>query len=132
MKLSEAIVLGSTQINFDPFVFLFINENGFNREPAPCGCLLGMAMYADGERQDGAISFHYRWPWLFRQFPVPEIVGEIYHDRNMASAEAIISTMAFKVKAETITFEQALQWIRDNEPQEEVPVSITETEAVAV
>lgn len=119
MRLSEAIMLGSTQTH--------LSATNWDH------CLIGMGFHAlAGLQTDiciddtGApVEAYARWPWLqtFIQYPPPELVGGI---RGTGTASQIISGLAGRVVRGDVSLEAAVDWIRSVEPQEE-PVQIPET-----
>ena len=130
MKLSEAILLGSTQLSLDPRFWL-CNDGG---------CLIGMGGYAAGvryiedweERQSSADEIEQIkaiWPWISEDRDVPQFLQELprysmvypyffVDQRGRDKVKAIISSMACHIKVGHMTLEQAVDWIRENEPQE--------------
>jgi hypothetical protein len=143
MKLSDAIVLGSTEINFKPHYWMC--EDG--------GCLLGMGGYAAGVRytpleKRGSFSDEIEqitalWPWLATFFEMPQWLRDLpahglpyyfnQHDpARFWRAKVIISIMACHIKEGHMTMEQAINWIRENEPKEEVVQPEIKTEEVEV
>jgi hypothetical protein len=101
MRLSEAMVLGSTLIQFDPGVF-YIPSCGR-------GCLIGFGEAAvyKGKELDLQRKF-YLWPWLAN--PVPG------SSDNYCSA---IGEMARAIRRGEKTFEEVVDWVRSVEPAEE-------------
>jgi hypothetical protein len=146
MKLSEAIMLGSTQLRFEPKYWMC--EDG--------GCLLGLGGYALGVRYEAdynkrILDEHVDeigqitaiWPWINDKFEIPKFLKDLppyddthpfgYVTQNCQSpyfAKGIISIMAVQIKLGNMTLEQAVDWIRENEPQEaEIQPEVkTETE----
>ena len=109
MKFSDLVVLGSTIIEFDPAVYLQDN----------CGCLIGMAAAAKTgllDLVDGEVWKIFPWLHEKRYLPCP-VCGVPYF-----TASASISCMAVHMWCEKITFEQALDYIRSIEPQEQFTV----------
>jgi hypothetical protein len=132
MKLSESVMLGSTQIKLSGDVYMGRN----------CGCLLGMGMKAQGvdllaagfvTASDQENEIAQRYPWIMKLFTVPktqrivslpsEATGVIkrysfVRNNTEAKAKDIISLWAIMVAEGVATIEQAVDWIRENEPQE--------------
>lgn len=126
MKLSDAIMLGSTKTRLSPSVWLGGNE----------GCLIGIGLSAFGLTSIGGTwvpkEITDRFPWLLEDRPIPDIartklppeefsiVNHFYTVENKHSAPAwfIISRMAYLVYHNAITFESAVDWIRSVEPTE--------------
>ncbi len=120
MRLSEAIVLGSTQTKLDPHDW-------------DC-CLIGMGFHAlagleadihCSPNNDHPLEAIVRWPWLENRMTAPVLLG--WPDGHIASACSIISSLAVRVGRRNITFEQAVDWIRSVEPEE--PKTATELDA---
>jgi hypothetical protein len=107
MKFSDLVVLGSTMVEFDPTVFL---KDG-------CGCLIGMAGAAKSglsDLPDGETGRMF--PWLKANIKtVCPVCGTKYWNYS-----ASISCVAVHLHREEWTFEQALEYIRSIEPQEEL------------
>ena len=130
MKLSDAIMLGSTKTKLNPDRWLTSDGTG---------CLIGIGISAICELHDiptwGGLDNEIlvRFPWLRQDFPVPEIAkghDDVWGHLNgfkftdLARAVDIISRMAYLVKAGRMTLEQAVDWIRSVEPPDppaEVP-----------
>jgi hypothetical protein len=105
MKFSEQVVLGSTLIEFAPEVYL---EDG-------CGCLIGMAGAALGEKdfQTGEYEkLEEHWPWMCEKRLIACPVCYVVHPCYRAS----ISCVAYHVHQSRWTFDQALSYIRSIEP----------------
>ena len=109
MKFSDLVVLGSTIVEFDPTVFL---RDG-------CGCLIGMAGAAKSgltSLPDGATGRLF--PWLKAEVHAAcPICGETYWNYSTS-----ISCLAVHVERRECSFEQALNYIRSVEPQDEETV----------
>lgn len=127
MRLSDRIVLGSTQVKLNPKIWL---ENN-------CGCLLGMALQAVGF--DKAVMYEFNteelaalrkdskaaiieevpeFKWLRNELKVPEVLRQ-YTPANALTGLEIISLFAYAVEAKNATFNQAIEWIRSVEPPDE-------------
>lgn len=116
LRLSDAILLGSTLIKLNAGIYLSDYDN--------CGCLIGMGVKAIGKTgkdilRDGEFVLS-DYPWLFKKFQVPD---DMHHKCYPIPGFMLIGLMARMIESGTYTFEQALDWIRANEPAEE-----TETE----
>lgn len=134
MKLSDAIMLGITMYELKPAAW-FCKDGG---------CLCGIALLAVNEEAPinlASAPILWEWPWLDKMFSVPPLcVGPVtnalgdpygwvsYRVGGSERALAIISRMASQVKRGDITLEQAVDWIRSVEPQEE---PVTQTEEVS-
>jgi hypothetical protein len=131
MKFSDSVVLGLSIINFNPNIYL--NDG--------CGCLIGAAYSADtGVRNEEYRQVVNRYPWLKQYFEIPEIVAqsryripvfgeEVSKDKKQGSANYIISNFAAMIKDGAATLDQAIAWIKANEPQETTP-TVNETDCV--
>ncbi len=126
MKLSEAVLLGSTNLRLEPKVW----------QSPVCACLIGMGLSAMGRepREDQAGTRNdaiAMLPWLADGFAIPSILAGNHlvgyftrisvwgvNKPGQLSAWQIISALAYEVKDGIITLEQAIDWIRENEPQE--------------
>ena len=135
--LSEDVMLGSTMISLDPRDW-WVDDT--------CGCLIGMGMAARGLNDQSAASKEARYlavvrayPWLAESLSVPKLLSEakgrtaeeylaMWAWHGTAKVAAIISCMAYMVKEGSLTLEQAVDWIRANEPKE--PEVQTETQEV--
>jgi hypothetical protein len=109
MKFSEAWVLGSTMIKFNAHLFLSCGK----------GCLRGTAYFAaTGKRVMGPGDDIAVWPWLNNKFacPIPYPFSECLG--TATEAAYIINGLAYAVERGEWTIEQALDWIRANEPSE--------------
>jgi hypothetical protein len=118
MKLSDAIILGSTTVKLDASQWLTYDHG----KELCKGCLLGAAFHAaSGEFDASADDIVREWPWLARRAAVPSpfFVG----DGSWASIIDIISSMATEVGKKRMTFEQAIEWIRSVEPAEELKLA---------
>jgi hypothetical protein len=114
MKLSEAIMLGTGTVEFD--------SCDWNH------CLIGVGLGALGVTKGCRIESVSRWPWLRKPFAVPRKIQETKvfgpfgdHDwfyRAKTEALYIISAFATRIDAGVCTLEEAVAWIRENEPQE--------------
>jgi hypothetical protein len=130
MLLSDAIMLGSTQTRLDSSIW-YSKEN-------QCGCLIGMGLfgsgatkYVDDMEMDTELVIR-TFPWLGEnRFEMPEQVRtfKVKHGFTIpcvgfgsgfqeGSAIEIISGMARMIKCGLWTLEQAVDWIRQNEPAE--------------
>jgi hypothetical protein len=111
MKLSDAMVLGSTQVKFDPTVWLD------NR----CGCLIGMALYAIGYDVGSSIEAMEEWPWLleWRDGPFEDDGVDLRFPMGRPPC-FIFSEMANRIAGGVMTFQQAVDWVKANEPEEAV------------
>jgi hypothetical protein len=94
MKLSEAVLLGSTLVKLDPTIYL---SNG-------CGCLLGMAAAAMGKKWSLSEDIYVLFPWLM-YYPAVKLNIEL--------------TLAPAISRGEVTIEQAVDYIRSVEPQDE-------------
>lgn len=105
MKLSEAIMLGST-----------IPGEPFDAMDWSC-CLLGLANRAVGETTN-LLPQHaeIRWPWMKKLFRSPAICDEWVGVE--VSITHILTGIALNIEAGGATLEQAVDWIRSVEPQD--------------
>jgi hypothetical protein len=117
MKLSEAIALGRNNTKLNHTTWLSKNQE--------CGCLLGIGFSATtrghelaGIEYVGWDELDKQWPWIseFRQMP-HSLLPRFFNIQD-CSATDIISCLAEAVGCGHITFDQAIDWIRENEPQE--------------
>ena len=99
MRLSDAIVLGSALIRFEPSCFYVPRGN--------CGCIIGMGEAAMGAMS--VLSYKKLWPWLSKPMP-----GKPLH-----SYAAEIGRRAYCVQEGTMTLEEVVDWVRSVEPAEE-------------
>ena len=110
-KFSDAVVMGSGLIRFDPSIYLSVDD---------WGCLIGMGAAAIG-KTDCLIKdmdFYFpEYPWLYQLFETKEL-GLSFMSHPFP-AYMIIGQMARQIKHGTYTFEQAIAWIRSVEPQAE-------------
>lgn len=118
MKLSEAIMLGRNLIGLDSFTW-------YDRE-ANRGCLLGMGMAALGRvEQSGNTEMLERWPWL------SQAVRGSENGPFQVDGLSWVSGLARRVENGQISFEQAVDCIRQVEPDEPKPVeSLPENQPV--
>lgn len=122
MKLSDAIILGSTMTKLDSSCFLAGGE----------GCLLGMGMSSFGYKTCELAEISNRFPWTDNKFICPDFV-RVYKSEKVTSlydhlggwehirefrAQSIIGRMAVMVEEGAITLDKAVDWIRSVEPQE--------------
>jgi hypothetical protein len=120
MKLSEAMML-PTDIPFYAGEYLSDGR----------GCFLGQAMNVVTGREDARCwEIEEVWPWLEQEFIVPLEIAESDDLKNYpiglksypigatTSGTAIISRYAFMFEMGAITREKAADWVRANEPQE--------------
>ena len=130
MLLSDAIMLGSTHTTLDSTIW-YSKEN-------QCGCLIGMGLFGSGATKDVDDTemdseFVIRtFPWLGEnRFEMPEQVRffKVKHGFDIpcvgfgsgfpeGAAIEIISGMARMIRNGEWTLEQAVDWIRQNEPAE--------------
>lgn len=108
MKLSDAVVLGLSLVEFTPDCYL----------NAGCGCLIGAGYAAS----TGKTSEYYRrviseWPWLTQKFPVPNVIKKYEAERD-ATADSIISSFAHLLAWKVVTLDECIQWIKANEPKD--------------
>jgi hypothetical protein len=123
MKLSEAMMLGSLVIEFNPHLFLACGE----------GCLRGAAFYAATGKnfmcghEDAEV-----WPWLATKMLPPP--GTRYSKDGPSEARHIINAIAWAVECGDWTIEQAVDWVRSVEPAEppSSPVAQEERDRVEV
>lgn len=111
MKLSDAILLGSTVLKLNSSIYLSVD----------CGCLIGMGAKALGkaarELFDGKGDFNFQeYPWLLDKVQGPPGLG--FYSRTPHPAFAIIGEMARCIEDGSYTMERAVDWIRSVEPQE--------------
>jgi hypothetical protein len=139
MKLSEAILLGSTQIRLDPLIWLS-HPREFTEN---CGCVIGMGLSAigyDGTHVDfgawGSAELWEpleealrRWPWL--SAPVPEgdeirkklVLGYLEMVRCVDECHQLryldaISCLAWELYTGRTTLEAVVDWVSAHEPEE--------------
>jgi|SRR5579871_1405445 len=114
MKLSEAIMLGRVLVNFT-------HHKWYSRD-TNCGCLIGMGMAAVGVPEGVGLvtdeEVAAMWPWLRERREAPDGLEVGYYRTNYPNAAGIISDMAYLISQGEMTLEQAVEWIRQNEPQE--------------
>lgn len=107
MKLSEAIMLGSTVIKLDPGCWLIDGKRG---------CLCGMAYFAATGKRDASYEQVVKfWPWLQKT----ELIPPRWATRNRGeqrSAAAVISDIALDVCDGHVPLEKAVAWIETQEP----------------
>ncbi len=116
MKLSDAVVLGLGLVKFSPDCFL---TDG-------CGCLIGAGYAADtGKLEENYEKITLHWPWLLLRMPVPVSLGQnMYlvsgYDSKTHSAPVvdIISAMATLIGRKEFSLDDAIAWIKANEPQD--------------
>jgi len=120
MKLSDAIVLGSTGVKLDPKNWLNIDPLG-NK----CGCLIGMGLFAKlGDNAYMELSgtapkaILQEWPWLGDYRDVPD-ASDLPSAIKSERAIEIVSALARRLALGRVSFEEAVEWIRQNEPKEE-------------
>lgn len=128
MKLSDLIISGSITVKLDPK--LWLKEN--------CGCLLGMALKAIGYTyagsqgliRDGEIEpwSTIPFPWLEKGFEVPKdlssYIGLHYnHSVEKVDGLIILSYFSSALENKAVTFDQAIDWVRSVEPNEEVQIN---------
>lgn len=113
MKLSQAILLGSTAVTLNPGIWYDPKRN--------CGCLLGGAMYAVGNRGHIlASSIYAEWPWVQETMPGRHI-----------SYACEIGYFAGLVLAGEMTVDAVADWIRSVEPSDPEPSTpVDEMEAM--
>jgi|SRR5882724_6263728 len=113
MRLSDAIALGRTLVVLDPSCYQ--------------RCLIGLGYHAIGKNAfDGWLHEWPDYPWLRKQFIVNPPFGI-----HPSYAYNVISMLAHKVKSSSISMEQAIDWIRSVEPEENT-TSVPEMEEVMV
>lgn len=105
MKFSEQVVLGSMLIKFQPEIYL---ENG-------CGCFIGMAAAAMGNKTFKALD-KKMFGWLFE----PRVVECPHCFAVHPNYSASVTCVAIHVENGTVSFDQALAYIRSVEPPDEV------------
>jgi hypothetical protein len=101
MKFSEQVVLGSTLIKFKPEIYL---QDG-------CGCFIGMAAAAMGNTSFKALD-KKMFEWLF----VPRLVRCPHCCQDHGGYSASVTCMAIHVENGTVSFNEALAYIRSIEP----------------
>jgi hypothetical protein len=134
MKLSDSIVMGSTVI-------------GETDSHTYCGCALAMGLIAVGgqpcervmasdklcdDYADASIEWERaaleQWPWLGDTFTVPpQAIGHryiCYSIGGRACAIFIISALFSRVEAGLISLDCLIEWVRANEPAEELQSEI--------
>lgn len=99
MRLSEAVLLGSTLIKLDPHYWL---DQCFG------GCLIGMAMAAEGYQHSDASPAIKKWPWLEQLEPAK---GDWEWEWSL-SVLSKISRLAYRVWNRDLTLEAAIMEIR--------------------
>lgn len=99
-KLSEAMMLGGTTFR--------MSNDSWNT------CLLGVSCRALGQENHHNGEAMLRWPWLEQVFACPFRGGDMFTARN------ILSYMAADVEHGCMTLEQAVEWVRQNEPAETI------------
>jgi hypothetical protein len=121
MKFSDALVLGSTMIKFTPANFLCCGH----------GCLRGAAYFAaTGKNEIPINGDSVIWPWLDNEVPCPP---GLRYCCSVGPAKYVINEIAYAVERGEWTIEQALDWIRANEPSEpSEPVLAPSSELVRV
>jgi hypothetical protein len=103
VKLSEAMILGSTFIKFDPNIYLV----------GQCGCLQGAGYAAatgKGFAQGSDIAA--QWPWLKQDIDDPRFPGK------STCGTYVINAFAFAIKRGEMTLEEVVDWVRSVEPSE--------------
>jgi hypothetical protein len=117
MKLSDAIELGSTMVELTPTLYLAKLGDKY------IGCLIGQGAFVMGKRPGELTrNVYFDWPempWLQQIFDVPLYLGSIARIVRRAPAYVIIGYMASGIYQGVCTREQALAWIRANEPPDE-------------
>lgn len=122
MRLSDEIVLGSSLITLNPATWLQDN----------CGCLIGMAAKSRGTTEFVPSYIRSVYPWLEKEFPVPpDLRTRFCESQRTAQACSIISVYAWAVYMGDCTFENAIGWIRANEPESEERVAEQVAEQLA-
>jgi hypothetical protein len=99
VKLSEAMMLGSTM------GLKFKNDDW-------CTCLLGISMAALGQRNDMNREAERRYPWILKDYVYPMSI----HPRPFKWG---ITWWADRIECGLATFEEAIDWVRSVEPQDE-------------
>jgi hypothetical protein len=109
MKLSDAILLGSTMHKLDPACW--------------DGCLLGVSV-----RAVGATSNFFndeaqrRWPWMVgKKVAMPDFSR--YPHISLEFTQ-VISWLDVEVNDGKVTLEQVVDWVRSVEPEESKPAEV--------
>lgn len=119
MRLSDAVMLGQGLVKFNPIIFL---SDG-------CGCLSGAGYAAaTGKREGDLYDILAKWPWLRQTFDTPTILFDGFHARDFPTdtGHGMITLFALYIQQGHNTLEQAVDWIRQNEPQEDEAPTCTE------
>lgn len=122
MKLSDAIVLGSTQLEkLDPGSWSY--------------CAMGAALAAIGKRaglvEPDKLACMNAWPWVLFMFNVPGdlrsfLCRRFKTDYGYTSGLNIISWYFHMVCDKEIALEHLVAWVRANEPAEQAVQETTE------
>lgn len=120
MRLSEAILLGSTSVKSTPGTLLETYPDG-----GTYGCALGMACFAESvavpfDSWTGLGPVYENWRWLYDRHQIPcgctRFGGE-----DMPAAVVIAHMFDYHVSgklAPNWTLEQLVDWVRSVEPSE--------------
>lgn len=131
MKLSDAMVLGSSLIKFDPY--RWISKDG------SCGCAVGMAAAAVGWREFPTVfDLFSTFPLLGRETVPPSIPGQRNRPLEVARRMAIpsgtvrpvwmiISLLAMMVGEGKLRFEDLVAWVRQVEAEDEAGATRAES-----